>query len=578
MIGTLLSRFYGDGLRFAAAIYRYSPARTLKAISFQFLGSVTEGASILLLLPILALLDTSSGEVVGQLAVPDRWFLSDLLGPQIGLMPVLVAFVILLFLLALFNRYKILFLSDLLLGFVNRLRLSGFEALARARWSEIARRRQADLHHILTAEAERLQVCAVSTFGLIQNVLSIVVYVAISFIVSVGMTLFAAGAGILLLAAMKPLRRSAHSFGVHLTDNRRNQYRIVTDFLAGLKLAKSYNVEDLHIGRLRETLSEMQIQNLRFNSIATLANVAFQGGSAIAMAIFIYIAVIHAALPIAQIVVLLLIFMRLAPRFLDAQALLQQLITSLPAFSALRTLELELAVEEEDCLNVAAPPFAQAIRLRGVSFFHKGGDKTPVLSNITLDVPKGKITVVVGSSGAGKSTLIDLVLGLTQPTAGEILIDDRPLAQAEHRAWRSRVAYMSQDVFLLHDTIASNLRLSDRSATLAMLEDALRRAGALEFVRSLPDGLDTVVGDRGSRLSGGERQRIALARALLRAPELLILDEATSSLDESNQSIVAATLQKERGTMTVLMVAHQASMIALADQIIVIENGTVSSR
>jgi len=198
-----------------------------------------------------------------------------------------------------------------------------------------------------------------------------------------------------------------------------------------------------------------------------------------------------------------------------------------------------------------------------------------VVSDITFGLPAGKVTALIGPSGSGKSTIADMLLGLLEPTAGKILVDGVEIDAGNRRRWRDQVAYVPQDVFLLHDTIAANLRLAAPQASDDDLWTALRAAHAGDFVERLDQRLETVVGDRGVRLSGGERQRIALARALLRKPSLLILDEATSALDWQNQSLIARSIDGLRGAMTILTIAHRPSMIAFADWVVAMEDGRV---
>ncbi|MFD2239262.1 ABC transporter ATP-binding protein [Aureimonas populi] len=565
---------YRELVRFARELWRHSPRRTAKALAFQLLGGVTEGVSILLLLPILGFLEmpAAGGGGGAAILVPDLWFLPGLAGARLEFLWVLVALVAVLSLLAVFNRYRTLFVADLLQGFVNRVRSGLFEALARARWSMVAHRRAADLNHVLTSEIDRLQLCAVSALALVQLGIVQVVYLCVSLAISPAMTAFAGGVGTLVLLGLHPLRKRAHAFGLLLSQNRREQYRTVTDFLAGMKIAKSYNVEEVHVARLGETLRRVQADNLRFNRVATLANTGFQIGSALALAIFIFLAVEHVALPLAEIVVLLLVFMRLAPRFMEMQVGLQQLLSALPAFETTRALREEFEAEREEGGSGPAPALVEVLRLRSVSFTYPGAEGA-ALTDITFDIPRGQVTALIGPSGAGKSTLVDLALGLTEPSAGEIRVDDEPLSRENRRAWRARVAYVPQEPFLFHASIAANLRLAHPGATMEELRAALSAAQALRFVDALPEGMETIVGDRGTRLSGGERQRVALARALLRTPDLLILDEATSALDQENQALVAQAIAVARGRLTVLMIAHSPKMIEFADFVVALEAG-----
>jgi ATP-binding cassette subfamily C protein len=198
-----------------------------------------------------------------------------------------------------------------------------------------------------------------------------------------------------------------------------------------------------------------------------------------------------------------------------------------------------------------------------------------VLHDVSFDIPTRWTTALVGPSGAGKTTLADLVMGLIAPASGTITIDGRPLVGEDRTRWRESVAIAPQDPFLFHDTIRANLLWARPEATERDLWSALGLAAAAAFVEALPAGLDTIVGDRGARVSGGERQRIALARALLREPELLVLDEATSSLDTEHELAIRQALHSLHGNVTVLVIAHRLSTVSHADTIVVLDRGQV---
>jgi ATP-binding cassette subfamily C protein len=217
--------------------------------------------------------------------------------------------------------------------------------------------------------------------------------------------------------------------------------------------------------------------------------------------------------------------------------------------------------------------------LDGVSFSYRRPDGRPVevLHGVTLELPARATTALVGPSGAGKTTIADLAVGLLAPASGRVLVDGATLTGGLVARWREAVAMVPQEVFLFHDTIRANLLWARPLASEPDLWRALALASAETFVRRLPSGLDTVAGDRGERLSGGERQRIALARALLRNPALLVLDEATSSLDAGNEAAVLDALATLHGRITILVIAHQHSALRDADQVITVADGRVVS-
>jgi ATP-binding cassette subfamily C protein len=250
-------------------------------------------------------------------------------------------------------------------------------------------------------------------------------------------------------------------------------------------------------------------------------------------------------------------------------------VSLLPSFTAARRLlrQCEAAAQQP----VAQPrplPFSRSVTLEGVSFAYPGVDRSAV-RDVTLTIRAGSTTGVAGPSGGGKTTIADLLLGLLEPGTGQVLVDGALLDAAGLESWRTQIGYVAQDTFLFHDTVRANLVWAQPDATDSQLWDALRMAAADSFVRALADGLETVLGDRGVLLSGGERQRLALARAFLRRPRLLILDEATSALDAGNEQIILSAIGALHGQMTVLLITHRLGVLKDADDIYVIDDGRV---
>lgn len=217
------------------------------------------------------------------------------------------------------------------------------------------------------------------------------------------------------------------------------------------------------------------------------------------------------------------------------------------------------------------------IRFQGVGLRYDPA-LPPALSDVTFTLPKGKMLALVGPSGAGKSSIADLLSGLYTPTAGRILIDGTPLDAFDLVSWQERLGVVSQDTFLFNASIADNIAFGRPGASRAQIEAACMAAQAVGFIESLPDGYDTLVGERGYRLSGGQRQRLSLARAILRDPEVLILDEATSSLDSQSELLVQEAIDQFERHHTILVIAHRLSTIVRADQILVLNAGRVVQR
>jgi ATP-binding cassette subfamily C protein len=218
-------------------------------------------------------------------------------------------------------------------------------------------------------------------------------------------------------------------------------------------------------------------------------------------------------------------------------------------------------------------PVASSISLDGVTVRHPGRQR-PALDNVSLVLPARTTTAIIGASGAGKTTVADVLMGILTPDAGVLRIDGEAVDATSRRRWRHSVAYVPQDTFLFNDSIRNNLCWGALAYSDEQLVHALRRA-ACDFVFDLPLGLDTLAGDGGRQFSGGERQRIALARALLEQPSLLILDEATSALDPVNEATIRRAVDTLHGDITVVLIGHRDAMLEHADQVLELADGNL---
>jgi subfamily B ATP-binding cassette protein MsbA len=218
--------------------------------------------------------------------------------------------------------------------------------------------------------------------------------------------------------------------------------------------------------------------------------------------------------------------------------------------------------------------FAKTVVIDDITFRYDN-DEASILENISFEIPKGKITAVVGASGAGKTTLVNLIARLYDPQVGKIFIDGTDLRNLIIDSWRREIAIVSQDTFLFNDTVMGNLRFAKPEVTNEDVYKTARLAQAHDFIMKLPLGYDTILGDRGVRLSGGQQQRIAIARALLVDPQLLILDEATSDLDSETEQAIQSAIEQYSKKRTLFIIAHRLSTVKQADNIIVLSHGEI---
>jgi ATP-binding cassette subfamily C protein len=449
-----------------------------------------------------------------------------------------------------------------------------YGAIVHMNWLTFSRMRGSDLTVALTFDCERIGLAASQLIVIASSVMVTAVYVILAFRLSIAMSagVFACGAALLVVARRRTDR--AALLGASYGDSVRDVQSAVTDDLAGMKTIHSFVAETR--SRLRFATLTDRTAAIRFANAKNQLNSNFwlECGSVAMLSLFVVVAIRGLSFTAPALLMLLFLFTRIVPRFVSLQQ-------SVHFYASLLSSVRRVADLESQCLAEAEPSFERLpairprhqIRFESVTFRYST-DGPPVVAGVDLTIDAGATVAIVGPSGAGKTTIVDLMMGLLSPECGRLVIDGAPLDADLLGSWRQAVGYVPQDTFLFHDTIRANLRWAVPTATDEALKEALALASA-EFVFELPLGLDTIVGDRGIRLSGGERQRIALARAILRHPWLLILDEATSALDSENERRIFEAIERLHGSMTIVMITHRVSAVTGADLIHVLEKGRV---
>jgi ATP-binding cassette subfamily C protein len=547
--------------------------RVVINVVLQFCLGLTQGIGLLLLLPLLSFSGLISPTIAGKEQLP--WFAGYLAQPS--LVTLLLIFCSVIFIHALIRAKQNILTVNIENDYANEVRTRLYRALCQAKWLFLCNQKSSDLTRVLTTEIHRLANMVKVLFELVCAVLISAVYIMVGLILHPGLLVIALCCGLLLLLLLRGFTRQARDHGVNAQHHMKQMYRAITELFSGMKTIKSQAMESTMQSHFNHSSDALALSNKRF-AVANSATAMFHEiGTVIFVAFVVYMAIEVLQVNSAVLLLLLLTFARLMPRLSLALRLYQQLLNHLPAVEAIRQLELECGQQlEQDYANRAQQPPCAAlslnhqIELNNISYQH--GDRR-TLEAISLTIAAQSTVALVGSSGAGKSTLADIIVGLSVPTAGHILIDNIPLNAQNRLAWRRSVSYVSQDSFLFHDTLRSNLGWLNPEATETQLWHALELAAAKTFVADLPLGLDTIVGDRGIKLSGGEKQRIALARALLNHPDLLILDEATSALDVENERCIQQAIEQLHGKMTIVLIAHRLSTVRYADKIMVLEQG-----
>lgn len=544
-------------------------SRTAAWLAFLMVASaLTEGLGLILLVPLLSVLGNA-----GDSRLMD-WLTAFGVTPTLELL--LGLFVALIALRALIKQAQLLATQKFQLGLVDRLRQRTWHALLHCDWRVLLGLRRSDSASLLIGEVERVGYGLQQAISAIGIVITLAGILLAALAISPLVTLAAALCGGLILFGYAGLRRRANLLGESLSRAYADTYSALSEGLIALRVIKSLAGEDRAESETIAALEAMRRAQMEFVRDRGIGQAALQLGGAVALALLVWLAVRRWELGAAAILPMVALFARTLPLLGSLQETWLALRHAEPALNAtLALLAKAEAAREPDDQGLPAPALHRELRLQGVSVHFEGADGA-ALTAIDLEIPAGHIVAVSGPSGAGKSTLADLAGGLISADQGTMSIDGTVIDPVLRRSWRQRVAYVQQDPVLLSASLRDNLTWGQAGYDDARIVGALRAAAA-DFALTLPQDLDTRLGDGGRTLSGGERQRLMLARALLRDPALLILDEATSALDAESEAAIAEALAKLKGRMTILIIAHRGALGQLADQSYRLENGRLIS-
>lgn len=553
--------------------FKAKGTRPVAVLICLLIGGLAEGVGLASLLPVLSIAVSEDGVQSSGSAKMFADFVSSLgLSPSLGVLLVLAVGGIVL--KNLLNLAAMTYVGYSVAHVATGMRRDLVDNLLNVRWAYFTQQPLGRITNSLSVDATRAAQAYMSAANFLVYSIQSTVYVTVALFTSatVALMALAIGGGIAIL--LSSLVRAAKRAG-------RKQTRFTADFITYFSDALN-NIKPLKAMARQDSFARLIDRNivglrraLRRQVIAKQAmkNMNEVVGM-IALGVGLILAITYWKAPPSEMAIIAILLIQLVNTIAKIQLEYQAAAINESAYYNVQNQINESAAEREHAPGTETPTFERDCRLVDVTFSHP---RTPVLRGVSLEFPKGSITVLTGPSGAGKTTITDLLIGFCTPNSGQILVDDRPLERLALHQWRAMIGYVPQELVLFHDTVFSNIALGDPEIGEAEVRAALKAAGALEFVDSMPDGVHTAVGEKGTKVSGGQRQRIALARALVKRPQILILDEVTSALDPETEKAIVANILALHGEATIIAITHRAAFLGIADRIYELSEGRVIS-
>lgn len=408
----------------------------------------------------------------------------------------------------------------------------------------------------------------------VQSFTGFLIYLLVAFNISPLMTTYTLIGGLLVMLFLRPLFSRVRIIGGRAALVEKDFTQFLSEHIIGMKSIKAAGSEQLALVDGTEHIKAIRGLSVRQAFIRSLSSGLFQPASLIIVIILFILTYNTPGFNIISFAATLYLIQKIFTYLESGQGALLGITQQLPYAENVTEFKRQLRTHSEESIKGGKPfIFKKSLDFNKVSFSYVDGIE--VLHDVSFSIAYGKTTALIGPSGSGKTSVVDLVLRLFTPNPGSITVDSVPATDMSLEEWRKSIGYVSQEVFLLNRSISENIRFYNHHITDSDVEEAAKAAHIYDFIKSLPEGFDTVTGDRGVMLSGGQRQRIALARALARKPQLLVLDEATSALDTESERQVQKAIDALQGKVTVLTIAHRLTTIEHADTIIVLDGGRI---
>ncbi len=531
--------------------------------------TLIDAVAIISMAPAIDILISSTTEKSSAISLYINSFLE-----QIGIIPnltiIIVIILLLHFLKAVFSILSFYFLFKIKYAVVSDILIGTYKDFFNARWSFFSSSREGTLLNTFSREIAKVGDSFGAMAKLFASVVQICFYIILPFFISWSLTILSLVMASLISIPFFLLGKLSLQLGKENTFTHNELMSVLHENISSAKVVLGFGNQDMSIKKLINAFYASVRVSIKADLLKLSIPKIYQPfGMIVVMAVLVLSR--RLSVPLSETLILIYALNRVITMFGSLANQKNAVDSFFPSYEQVvklrsRANELVQPTGKKPFVNIL-----RGIQIHNLSYSYSGRSNT--LVDIRMIIAKGEMTALVGESGAGKSTLVNMIMGFDKPSSGEIRIDDIPLLEYNIESYRKRIGYVPQESILFNMSIKDNLLWANENATYEDIKKACRDANADKFIETFPDGYDTIVGDRGVRLSGGQAQRVSLARAILRKPDLLILDEATSSVDSHSERMIQKAIENISKTTTTVAIAHRLSTIKKSDRIYVLNNG-----
>ena len=496
----------------------------------------------------------------------------------IGVAPTLVSLLILLVVVFLAKGVAILVQDVVILrvhtGLMFQLRIMMVEKYGAMALSLYSDSTTGYLNNIVTTEIERMIAAIMRFIRMMVNATYVLIYILMSAVLNLQLTLFMVICGVAMVMAAKPLVRLSRRYSISISEENASLQNALIEFIQNFVYIKATHAFPRFFEHIKSNVERLRHLNFRVRLIGAAMTSSLEPVGVLLVAGLLYYQVAVQNKGVAEFLILAMFFYRTFTKLLELQIFWQKFNENLGGLSTFEQAKHRLDAHREISGTQVPRPGDTGIEFKNVSFAYKD---QAALKDISLSIPANATIAIVGESGAGKTTTFGLLTGMLSPSQGQILIGEIDYRNLDLAELRRRIGYVTQDPVIFHASVADNISMwaceSGDPDAMNRVKKAAEMAHCAEFIARTSNGYDTIVGERGIKLSGGQRQRIAIARELYKEPEIMIFDEATSSLDTESERLIQASISEMKGERTVIVIAHRLSTIRNADYIYVLSRG-----